>query len=103
MLLSPSPFGSRSASQPRNLPSSPSRLNRGYDRAPRGAQALLHDPAQLAESGSVFGATAREDRGDAQVADQGPVLVVVVAAVGVDLRRHCCIELSPRSLAVKLS
>ncbi len=30
-------FGSRSAIRPRNLPSSSSRLRRGYDRAPRGA------------------------------------------------------------------
>src|SRR3954453_4047037 len=37
MLLSPSPFGSRSAIRPRNLPPSPARLNRGYNRAPRGA------------------------------------------------------------------
>src|SRR6266545_500323 len=46
MLLSPSPFGSRSAIQPRNLPPSPSRLNRGYNRAPRGAQSPLHRPTQ---------------------------------------------------------
>src|SRR3954469_13669750 len=30
-------FGSRSAIRPRNLPSSSSRLHRGYDKAPRGA------------------------------------------------------------------
>src|SRR5215469_8414080 len=37
MLLSPSGFPSRSAIRPRNLPSNPSRLSRGYYRAPRGA------------------------------------------------------------------
>ncbi len=37
MLLSPSPFGSRSAIGPRNLPPSSSRLRRGYNEAPRGA------------------------------------------------------------------
>jgi hypothetical protein len=45
MLLSPSPFGSRSATRPRNLPPSPSRLDREYDRAPRGAQGPLDHPA----------------------------------------------------------
>ena len=44
MLLSPSPFGSRSAIRPRNLPPSPSRLNRGYNRAPRGAPGALDGP-----------------------------------------------------------
>src|SRR6266498_3480517 len=39
MLLSPSGFPSRSAIRPRNLPSSPSRLSLGYNRAPRGAAA----------------------------------------------------------------
>ena len=36
-LLSPLPFGSRSAIRPKNLPPSPSRLRRGYREAPRGA------------------------------------------------------------------
>src|SRR3954452_24538901 len=44
MLLSPSPFGSRSAIRPRNLPPSPSRLHRGYNRAPRGALGALDVP-----------------------------------------------------------
>src|SRR6266576_1821969 len=39
MLLSPSGFPSRSAIRPRNLPSSSSRLSRGYNRPPRGAEA----------------------------------------------------------------
>src|SRR6266852_6413763 len=43
MLLSPSGFPSRSAIRPRNLPSSPSRLGRGYNRAPRGAAAADAD------------------------------------------------------------
>ncbi len=43
MLLSPSGFPSRSAIRPRNLPSSPSRLSRGYNRAPRGAVAAEAD------------------------------------------------------------
>src|SRR3954452_14695438 len=33
------------AIRPRNLPPSPSRLNRGYNRAPRGALSALHRPA----------------------------------------------------------
>src|SRR5215472_12529018 len=37
MRLSRSPFGSGLAIGPRNLPSSSSRLCRGYDKAPRGA------------------------------------------------------------------
>src|SRR3954465_7449650 len=37
MRLSRSPFGSRLAIGPRNLPSSSPRLCRGYDKAPRGA------------------------------------------------------------------
>src|SRR6266581_4630414 len=37
MRLSRSPFGSGLAIGPRNLPSSSSRLRRGYDKAPRGA------------------------------------------------------------------
>src|SRR6185369_1935680 len=45
MLLSPSPFGSRSAIRPRNLPPSPSHLSWEYNRAPRGAQGAFHDPA----------------------------------------------------------
>src|SRR6266852_1644559 len=43
MLLSPSGFPSRSAIRPRNLPSSSSRLSRGYNRAPRGADAAEED------------------------------------------------------------
>ena len=42
MLLSPFPFGSRSAIGPRNLPSSSSRLCRGYNQAPRGAHLAFH-------------------------------------------------------------
>src|SRR5262249_34907540 len=37
MLLSPSPFRSRSAIGPKDLPPSPSRLSRGYSQAPHGA------------------------------------------------------------------
>src|SRR5712671_8155653 len=37
MRLSRSPFGSGLAIGPKNLPSSSSRLRRGYDKAPRGA------------------------------------------------------------------
>src|SRR5713226_3051962 len=37
MRLSRSPFGSGLAIGPKNLPSSSSRLHRGYDKAPRGA------------------------------------------------------------------
>src|SRR5205807_2768638 len=40
--LSRSPFGSRLAIGPRNLPSSSSRLRRGYDKAPRGAIKVVH-------------------------------------------------------------
>lgn len=52
MLLSPSGFPSRSAIRPRNLPSSPSRLGRGYNRAPRGAAAACEDvPLRLVSRG----------------------------------------------------
>ena len=40
MLWSPSPFGSRSAIRPRNLPSSSSQLRWGYTKAPRGAAVM---------------------------------------------------------------
>src|SRR5260370_37376879 len=49
MLLSPFPFGSRSAIRPRNLPSSSSRLSRGYNRAPRGSDSA-DEHAQTSES-----------------------------------------------------
>jgi hypothetical protein len=44
----------------------------------------------------VFGASAGDHRGDAELADQGPVLVAVVATVGVDLRRFAA---GPSALA----
>lgn len=48
-------------------------------------------PADLAQAKSVGDATAGDDRDGAAGADQAPVFVVVVAAVGVDQRgqRHC--------------
>src|SRR6266852_5568287 len=42
MRLSRSPFGSGLAIGPKNLPSSSSRLRRGYDKAPRGAIKVVH-------------------------------------------------------------
>src|SRR5712691_1396937 len=42
MRLSRSPFGSGLAIGPKNLPSSSSRLHRGYDKAPRGAIEVVH-------------------------------------------------------------
>src|SRR5579859_3322974 len=52
MRLSRSPFGSGLAIGPRNLPSSSSRLRRGYDKAPRGAIKVdLVDGDQLAAEG----------------------------------------------------
>ncbi len=50
-------------------------------------EALFDDPTQLAQPGAVLGATAGDDRRDAEFADKTAVAVVVVAAVGVDLRR----------------
>src|SRR5216683_3719439 len=48
MRLSRSPFGSGLAIGPRNLPSSSSRLRRGYDKAPRGAmERVVIDVRQL--------------------------------------------------------
>src|SRR6266542_4242619 len=51
MRLSRSPFGSGLAIGPRNLPSSSSRLRRGYDKAPRGAMegAVVHECRLLGE------------------------------------------------------
>ena len=48
-------------------------------------QGLFDDPADLAESGAVFGATTGDDRFDTPVADLSAVAVVVLATVGVDL------------------
>src|SRR5829696_5748377 len=48
-------------------------------------EAAFHDPAQPAEARAVGGATAGDDRGDAALTQQLAVLVVVIAAVGVDL------------------
>jgi hypothetical protein len=44
---------------------------------------LFHDPADLAESGAVFGAFAGQDRGDAEVLDGCAVRLGVVGPVGV--------------------
>src|SRR5438128_28304 len=51
MRLSRSPFGSGLAIGPRNLPSSSSRLRRGYDKAPRGAIEVVdgHPPVLFDE------------------------------------------------------
>src|SRR5664279_5695260 len=49
MLLSPSPFRSRSAIRPKNLPSSSSRLGRGYDKAPRGAHPPIQGVPRIAD------------------------------------------------------
>ena len=50
------------------------------------AKRPLDDPAVDAQPGAVFGAAAGDERGDPAVADQLAVLVVVVAAVGVECR-----------------
>lgn len=49
--------------------------------------ALLDDPAQFAKTGAVFGAAAGDEWCDSEFTHLGAVFVVVVAAVGVDLRR----------------
>src|SRR6266852_8492501 len=51
MRLSRSPFGSGLAIGPKNLPSSSSRLRRGYDKAPRGAMegVMVHERRLLGE------------------------------------------------------
>ncbi len=46
-------------------------------------------PADGAQAGAVFDAAAGDDGGDAAGADQAAVLVVVVAAVGVELAGRC--------------
>ena len=58
MLWSPSPFGSRSAIRPRNLPPSSSRLHRGYNKAPRGA-ALMPPTARHGVSRRLIETPAR--------------------------------------------
>ncbi len=47
-------------------------------------EGAFHGPAGGAEAGAVFGAAAGDDRGDAAGAGQTAVLIVVVAAVGVE-------------------
>ena len=48
-------------------------------------EGALDDPADLAEAGAVLGLAAGDHRGDAPLADETAVLVVVVAAVSDDL------------------
>ena len=48
-------------------------------------QGAFHNPAPPAQAGAVPGPAAGDDRGDAPLAQQPAVAVVVVAAVGVDL------------------
>src|SRR2546426_9642308 len=56
MRLSRSPFGSGLAIGPRNLPSSSSRLRRGYDKAPRGAiPVIMEEPFPTGLDESVVG------------------------------------------------
>src|SRR5829696_8946647 len=50
-------------------------------------EGAFHDPAPPAQSGAVPGATSGDNRGDAALTQQLAVLVVVIAAVGVDLAR----------------
>jgi hypothetical protein len=45
-------------------------------------EGALDDPAVAAEPGAVLGLSARDQRLDAALADEAPVFVVVVAAVG---------------------
>ena len=45
-------------------------------------EGAFDDPAVASESGAVLGLTASDHRFDAAVADEAPVFVVVVAAVG---------------------
>ena len=45
-------------------------------------EGALDDPAVAAEPGAVVGLAPRDDRLDAPLPDEAPVLVVVVAAVG---------------------
>ena len=45
-------------------------------------EGALDDPAVAAESGAVLGLSARDQRQDAALADEAPVFVVVVTAVG---------------------
>ncbi len=50
-------------------------------------EGLLDDPAVHAQARAVLGAAAGDDRGDALLPHPPAVLVVVIAAVGVDLIR----------------
>src|SRR3954447_2262779 len=82
MLLSPSPFGSRSAIRPRNLPPNPSRLNRGYNRAPRGALGALDVPTPAGLDRRLL-ALVRDLAVQAAVGQQGTGPARVVAGVEV--------------------
>src|SRR5229473_1589935 len=55
MRLSRSPFGSGLAIGPKNLPSSSSRLRRGYDKAPRGAIEVVDRDATVLFDERVVG------------------------------------------------
>lgn len=50
-------------------------------------EGALDDPAVAAEPAAVVGLAPRDDRLDAPLPDEAPVLVVVVAAVGVEPTR----------------
>src|SRR6266508_6916364 len=59
MRLSRSPHGSGLAIGPRNLPSSSSRLRRGYDKAPRGAiPVVVQEPFTAGFEETVVGVAA---------------------------------------------
>src|SRR5713101_6708129 len=96
MRLSRSPHGSGLAIGPRNLPSSSSRLRRGYDNAPRAALALVHRhsavgfvEAELRRAGLGGSLVAHEDLldllGDHDDHDSGSRGVVDVFADVIDL------------------
>src|SRR6266542_2548246 len=79
MRLSRSPFGSGLAIGPRNLPSSSSRLHRGYDKAPRGAmeRVVIHIGLLLREQDTARPSTSdvpqRHLRSSYEDQEQSPI------------------------------
>ncbi len=101
MLLSPSPFGSRSAIRPRNLPPRSSQLRWGYNKAPRGASlmplsARSGRPAPMAQRRTVAGPCRSLAAGP--LTDPAPIRTVPISDGAITPDQHRSGERAPARL-----